>query len=58
MTKTLQEKISDLTEQGWEYQDDFRLHVKDNTFVQLIALVKDDQYRAIKNGKISSAKSF
>ena len=58
MKKTLQEKIQELEAQGWEYQGDFRLHVKGNTFVQLMALVKDNQYRVIKDGKISPAKNF
>lgn len=52
MKKTLQEKISELESQGWTYEHELRLHVKDNVFVQVMALTKDGQCRVIKNGKI------
>jgi len=58
MTKTIETKIAELETLGWEYQPEFRLHIKDNVFVQLQALTKDDLYRPIKDGKIGRAKAI
>jgi hypothetical protein len=59
---TLTDKIAELESQGWVYSPSYRIHVKGNSFAQVIALVKPDEdnfgesYRVIKNGKLGREK--
>jgi hypothetical protein len=50
MVKTLQQKIEELENQGWEYDDDFRMPTKQaGTLVQLCVMKKGNEYREINS---------
>ncbi len=56
--KTLQDKIQELENDGWKYEHEHKVSVKDNTCMMCMALVKDNKYRMIKGGKIHKEQSI
>lgn len=57
--KNLQERIAELENQGWTYENEFRLATgKGNILVQFMAMTKGNEYRKIENGKIYAAKKI
>ena len=52
-------RIARLEANGWEYDPEYRIHCRDNTFVQVVALKKGNLYRVIKQysiGPVTSVK--
>jgi hypothetical protein len=55
----LQERIKEFENEGWTYENEFKLATgKGNTLVQFMALTKDGYYKKIDKGRIGPAKQY